>query len=557
MAIKTSAQLMLGATYSRKQLRELFGIKDATLETGIFRPAGYDSIWLFITENKAADRTPYVDRLEGENLHFEGQTKGRTDQLIKEHRARGLELLLFHRNRKDERPDYSFLYEGQFEFVDSADGQPTKFHLRRVPQSEITPSVGLSLVTSEAQIRENIRRFARDAVDFHERARPLIAQTTYWVFDTDEGTFGPSKFVGYERMTFQRYESAVAGAHAGDEFSGGVTREAIEELLGEFKSNTLLRDLLKRQIVTVVEEAGISEIDHSKWAFATIRPARGFWALLCNPEKFDGLGAAQALDEVAWTVHRGEFHEGDRIAIWQSRGAGADRGIIAVGEVSRGAIVESCPEIERPFCRVPIEGEQARIRVRLARGGSLPLWESVAPWLQDLAVARARGGTVFTIEPEQWHAIVAAAQIETIQVPASRGSRRAAGQGYGFTPLERRAVERHAQRLAEEHFISLGFQVEDVSACRSYDLHCTNGQNEVRVEVKGTTGAGEVIILTRNEVAHAREQKSCMALVVVSDIRIARRENAWLAEGGSLRVTRPWAIDDSKLDATQFEYRLE
>src|SRR5262245_35409113 len=119
MAIKTSTQLTPGGTYSREQLREVFGIKDATLKTGIFRPAGHDSVWVFVTEEKTADRTPYVDRLEGDDLHFEGQTKGRTDNLIKEHREKGLELLLFLRKRKDERPDYSFRYEGPFEYVDA------------------------------------------------------------------------------------------------------------------------------------------------------------------------------------------------------------------------------------------------------------------------------------------------------------------------------------------------------------------------------------------------------------------------------------------------------
>ncbi len=555
MAMQTSTQLTLGATYSREQLRELFGITDATLNTGIFRPAGHDSVWLFITDHKTADRTQYEDRLDGDDLFFEGQTKGRTDQLITDHRERGIELLLFHRSHKDERPDYSFTYKGPFEYVDAQSGPPTKFHLRRVPADGHAP-VALKSVATESEIRENVRRFARDALEARERTQSLIRQTTYWVFDTEDGTFGPSKFVGYQRMTFARYEAAVAGPTSGAAFDGHVARTSIERILGDFAPNAVLSGLLNRSLIATVGRDAISGIDQSKWAFSVIRSTRKYWALVCNPDKFDGLGAVQALDDLAWTVDRGDFSVGDRIALWQSKGRGPERGIIAVGEVTRGVVSEACPQPEGTFWRIPDNGEQPRIRFRVVRGMNLPLWESpTTPWLSDLAAARARGGTVFSLEPEEWHAISLAAVVDPAQSPTARASRKAARQGFGLTAVERRAVERHAQQMAEEHFISLGFDVEDVSASDCFDLRCTNGSGEVRVEVKGTTGAGEAVILTRNEVAHAREQGPRMALAIVSGIRLEKRESDVLAKGGILRVIRPWAIDDGVLDPTQFEYR--
>lgn len=555
MAMRTSTQLTLGATYSREQLRELFGITDATLNTGIFRPAGYDSIWLFITDHKTADPTQYEDRLDGDDLFFEGQTKGRTDQLITEHHERGLELLLFHRSRKDERPDYSFTYKGPFEFVDAQSGPPTKFHLRCVPAGTSGP-VALKAVASELEIRENVRRFARDALDARDRTQALVRQTTYWVFDTEDGTFGPSKFVGYQRMTFTRYEAAVAGPTSGAAFDGHAARTTIEKILGDFKPSAVLAGLLKSHLVATVGQDAIRGIDQSKWAFAVVRSPRKYWALVCNPDKFDGLGAVQALDELAWTVDRGDFSLGDRIALWQSKGKGTERGIIAVGEVTRGVVSEACPQPEDTFWRIPGAGERPRIRFGVARGVNLPLWESpAAPWLGDLAAARARGGTVFSLEPEEWHAIAVAAVVDPAQSPTARSSRRTARQGFGLTAVEKRAVERHAQQMAEEHFIALGFEVEDVSATDCYDLRCTNGSSEVRVEVKGTTGLGQAVILTRNEVAHAREQGPRMALAITSGIRLEKREGDVLAKGGNLRVIRPWAIDEGTLDATQFEYR--
>lgn len=129
--MRTSEHLTPGQTYSRKQLMEAFKIGDSTINNGIFRPAGHDSVWIFITQNKTADRTQYVDVYSGDVLNFEGQTTGRTDDLIREHRERGLELLLFFRRKKDERPDYSFCFEGVFEYVSSESGPPTRFRLLR------------------------------------------------------------------------------------------------------------------------------------------------------------------------------------------------------------------------------------------------------------------------------------------------------------------------------------------------------------------------------------------------------------------------------------------
>ena len=46
---RTSNSLQIGAVYTREQLRELFGITDATLNTGLFQPRGYSSLWIFLT----------------------------------------------------------------------------------------------------------------------------------------------------------------------------------------------------------------------------------------------------------------------------------------------------------------------------------------------------------------------------------------------------------------------------------------------------------------------------------------------------------------------------
>lgn len=126
-----SERLEPGTVYTRDDLRALFDIKDATLNTGIFRPKGLDSVWLFITEHKTSDRTQYVDALEGDVLHMQGQRMGRTDALISDHRQRGLELLLFYRKAKYQYPHAGFKYEGIFTYQRHSGSAPTSFVLSR------------------------------------------------------------------------------------------------------------------------------------------------------------------------------------------------------------------------------------------------------------------------------------------------------------------------------------------------------------------------------------------------------------------------------------------
>ena len=70
-------------------LRQLFNISDSTINTGVFRPKGSNSIWLFVTEEKGVGITPYYDKLEGGVLQWQGQLSGRTDQLIINHEHTG------------------------------------------------------------------------------------------------------------------------------------------------------------------------------------------------------------------------------------------------------------------------------------------------------------------------------------------------------------------------------------------------------------------------------------------------------------------------------------
>ena len=133
----TSKQLEIGKVYTRKKLIDLFDISDATINTGVFRPSGTSSVWLFITEQKSADLTPYNDLLKGNILFWQGQMAGQKDALIINHQARGLELLVFFRKKKDEHPGYGFKYLGEFVYFSHTGNKPASFILSRKIISEV------------------------------------------------------------------------------------------------------------------------------------------------------------------------------------------------------------------------------------------------------------------------------------------------------------------------------------------------------------------------------------------------------------------------------------
>lgn len=130
--MKTSELLQFGRVYERKELQRIIESKDATIFTGIFRPDGHDSIWLFITEAMTKDRTQYKNRLCGDDLEIDGQLAGRKDKLLIEHQSNSLEVIVFYRNNKKEFPGAGFRYEGRFRYVRHEGTRPAHFYFRRI-----------------------------------------------------------------------------------------------------------------------------------------------------------------------------------------------------------------------------------------------------------------------------------------------------------------------------------------------------------------------------------------------------------------------------------------
>ena len=120
----------------------------------------------------------------------------------------------------------------------------------------------------------------------------------------------------------------------------------------------------------------------------------------------------------------------------------------------------------------------------------------------------------------------------------------------------RRAIELRAMQIAVEYYEAKGYAVADTSQTEPYDLECRSGEEAIRIEVKGTIGAGEVVELTRNEVDHAREYRH-VHLFVVGQIQITTEGDEPRASGGIL-VSHivDWCPSDDDLYATQYRYRV-
>ncbi|GGO56245.1 hypothetical protein GCM10012287_49390 [Streptomyces daqingensis] len=145
---------------------------------------------------------------------------------------------------------------------------------------------------------------------------------------------------------------------------------------------------------------------------------------------------------------------------------------------------------------------------------------------------------------------VTAEQVEDRKPP----KRRRHGAGFVSDPKKRKAIELHAETMAVAHYVSEGWAVERLG--KPYDLHCTRGSEERRVEVKGTTGAATNVELTINEVEHARNPLHTVDLYVVSDIKVDVRTDPYGTAGGRVLHLHDWQPADEDLRPRSFEYRL-
>lgn len=325
-----------------------------------------------------------------------------------------------------------------------------------------------------------------------------------------------------------------------------------------------LNDRLIEWTGQVFGEKTAASIDQTKCRFITLQMTRNYWAMFANPKIYDIEAALDHLIDETWMVKKSDVQNGDRLLLWRGLKQG-NRGAVGLAEVvSDPAVMHESEAASRFYVGdAPIKPE-LRVWIRMFRPRNSPLWleDDTTGVLESLSVARAHGGTVFKIEAEQWHRVVALLggweplEYETQSGRIPEGTRSSSGQGFRVSAEERKAIEDHAMSLAEEHFREQGYDVEDVSARKSFDLCCTRGVEELRVEVKGTQTNGAEVLLTPNEVAHAQKHRDQVALFIVHSVQVNSDGERHTASGGETRVILPWNIDEGELKPTGYKYRV-
>lgn len=129
--------------------------------------------------------------------------------------------------------------------------------------------------------------------------------------------------------------------------------------------------------------------------------------------------------------------------------------------------------------------------------------------------------------------------------------------GFCADPVLKKAIEVQAVRQAIGHYEAAGYTVEDVGAYRPYDLEAVRGDEVRRVEVKGSQGHVQKVILTRNEVTNANDFEQT-DLVVVAEIQWERHLDGKITTAdGRMSVYPDWKPSPENLVPLSYEYFLD
>lgn len=109
---------------------------------------------------------------------------------------------------------------------------------------------------------------------------------------------------------------------------------------------------------------------------------------------------------------------------------------------------------------------------------------------------------------------------------------------------------------AKAHFVALGYKVTDMSASCPYDYAAEKGTDVIYIEVKGTSTAGERVILTYGEVEHARAHRGQMVLFILRNVQVTGTPENPVASGGTRTVVEPWEVDVGALTPISYMHRV-
>jgi hypothetical protein len=139
-----------------------------------------------------------------------------------------------------------------------------------------------------------------------------------------------------------------------------------------------------------------------------------------------------------------------------------------------------------------------------------------------------------------------------ISVPEAITEQQERAAGFQSNPAIRRAIESYAMKKAETKLRRRGYRDFDNTANReSYDYTCKKDGKSFFVEVKGTQTAGNAVILTKNEVAHAQKHSDRSIIVIVHTVEV-HDGNPPLVSKGQVDVYESWRLSSNDLTALHY-----
>jgi Domain of unknown function (DUF3883) len=112
------------------------------------------------------------------------------------------------------------------------------------------------------------------------------------------------------------------------------------------------------------------------------------------------------------------------------------------------------------------------------------------------------------------------------------------GQGFQLDVRFRKVIEMHAMARVKRLLGKTYDIVDDHSANSSYDLLARKGRVRHKIEVKGTTTDGEVVLLSRKECELASNER--VDLYIVRNIKMTGDDDSPKAGGGAINVIKDW-----------------
>jgi len=244
---------------------------------------------------------------------------------------------------------------------------------------------------------------------------------------------------------------------------------------------------------------------------------------------------------------------------WQARGSrGRERGVPTTGPTWSMPLT-NYSELEHPVTRSDLNARRARV-LKLLEDGRRVHGGSMYPPFYNYGGRELRATQAYLVKfPAALVAMLF--KDEPVAAPEATSGRRQTvrqgqGQGYLSDAAKRMALERHAVRMAIDHYRAIGAtEIEELG--KPYDLRVTLDAVERHVEVKGSMG-GELssVQLTQGEVDHARNYQPTDLFVVDGISASTDADGVVATSGGVTRVWPDWVPNPRALRPTHLRYTL-